>query len=47
MRHWTLFGELSNVLNTPVRAYNAKQNLRLDYNEYSDFSAQVGLRWNW
>jgi len=47
MRHWTVFGELSNVLNTPVRAYNSKQSLRLDYNEYSDLSAQVGVRWNW
>ena len=38
LRHWTVFTEFSNVLNTPVRAYNGKENLRLDYSEYSDWS---------
>ena len=47
MKHWTVFGEISNVLNTPTRAYNTKENLRLDYSEFTDLSAQVGIRWNW
>jgi TonB-dependent receptor len=47
MKHWTVFGEISNVLNTPTRAYNTKESLRLDYSEFTDLSAQVGIRWNW
>ena len=47
LRHWTVFAEFANVLNTPVRAYNSKENLRLDYSEYSDWSGNFGVRWNW
>ncbi len=47
LRHWTVFAEFANVLNTPVRAYNGKESLRLDYREYSDWSGNFGIRWNW
>jgi hypothetical protein len=42
-----VFAEFANVLNTPVRAYNSKENLRLDYSEFSDWSGNFGVRWNW
>jgi len=45
-RQWTVFVELQNLLNTPGRAYDGNESLRLDYNEYTDWSGQLGIRWN-
>jgi outer membrane receptor protein involved in Fe transport len=45
-KQWTVYGEFQNLLNTPGRAYDGNESLRLDYNEYTDWSAQVGVRWN-
>jgi outer membrane receptor protein involved in Fe transport len=44
-KNWTVFGEIQNVLNTPGRAYNGNKS-RFDYNEYTDWNAQIGLRWS-
>jgi TonB-dependent receptor len=44
-KNWTIFGEVQNVLNTPGRAYNGNKT-RFDYNEYTDWNAQIGLRWS-
>jgi len=44
--HWMVYSEFQNLLNTPGRSYDGNENLRLDYNEYTDWSAQVGVRWN-
>jgi TonB-dependent receptor len=45
-REWTVFGEVSNVFDEPSFAYNGDRNLRLDYKEYSGFTAIIGLRWS-
>jgi len=45
-KQWTVYSEFQNLLNTPGRSYDGNQSLRLDYNEYTDWSAQVGVRWN-
>jgi outer membrane receptor protein involved in Fe transport len=44
-RNWTVFAEMQNVLNEPGRAYDGTK-ARFDYREYTDWSAQLGLRWN-
>jgi TonB-dependent receptor len=43
---WTVYIELQNLLNTPGRAYDGNEALRLDYNEYTNWSGQVGVRWS-
>jgi TonB-dependent receptor len=45
-KNWTVFVEFQNLLNEPGRAYNGNEALRLDYNEYTDWSANLGLRWS-
>ncbi len=45
-RRWTIYAEVQNALSAPRHGYNGDSNLRLDYNEYSDWSATVGLRWS-
>jgi TonB-dependent receptor len=45
LKNWQVFTEFQNVLNTPGRAYDGDTS-RLDYNEYTDWSASVGLRWS-
>jgi TonB-dependent receptor len=45
-RQWTVFVEFQNLLNTPGRAYDGDSRLRSDYIEYTDWNAQIGLRWN-
>jgi len=42
---WTVYLELQNLLNTPGRAYDGNRDLRLDYNEYTNWSGQMGVRW--
>ncbi len=44
-RNWTVFAEMQNVLNEPGRAYDGTK-ARFDYREYTDWTAQFGLRWN-
>ena len=44
-RNWTVFAEVKNLLNEPGRAYDGTK-ARLDYNEYTDWSGELGLRWN-
>jgi TonB-dependent receptor len=44
--NWTVFAEFQNLLNEPGRAYDGNEALRLDYDEYTDWSANFGLRWN-
>jgi TonB-dependent receptor len=44
-KNWQVFTEFQNVLDTPGRAYNGNKS-RLDYNEVTDWSASVGLRWS-
>jgi iron complex outermembrane recepter protein len=45
-RNWTVFGEFNNVLDAGTYGYNGDEDLRLDFNEYSGWSATVGLRWS-
>jgi len=45
-RNWSLYTELSNLTNEPSRGYNGVEALRLDYNEYTDWSGVLGLRWS-
>ncbi len=44
-KDWTVFVEFSNLLNEPGRAYDGSES-RIDYNEFTDWSATLGLRWN-
>ncbi|MBL9188173.1 MAG: TonB-dependent receptor [Opitutaceae bacterium] len=46
LRRWTVYAEIQNALSAPRHGYNGDPNLRLDYNEYSDWSATLGIRWN-
>jgi len=45
-RRWTVYAEVQNALSTPRFAYNGNKELRLDYNEYADWTATFGLRWS-
>jgi iron complex outermembrane receptor protein len=45
-RDWTIYTEFSNLTNEPSHGYNGDENLRLDYNEYTGWSAVIGMRWN-
>jgi outer membrane receptor protein involved in Fe transport len=45
-REWTVFGEMNNVFDEPSFAYNGNRNLRLDYKEYSGWTAIIGVRWS-
>ncbi len=45
LKNWTVFVEFQNVLNEPGRAYDGTD-ARFDYNEYTDWNGQFGLRWN-
>jgi TonB-dependent receptor len=45
-RHWSVFAEFNNLTNAPSWGYNGDKSLRLDYNEYSDWSALFGIRWH-
>lgn len=45
-RRWTIYAEVQNALSAPHHGYNGDSNLRLDYNEYADWSATFGLRWS-
>jgi TonB-dependent receptor len=42
----TLFTEFRNVTNSPDRAYAGNNSTRPTYNEYRDWSANLGLRWS-
>lgn len=44
-RNLTVFLEAVNLTNEPEKAYDGDENLRPDYAEYRDWSANVGLRW--
>lgn len=44
-KNWQVFVQAANVLDEPGRAYNGNES-RFDYNEYTDWSAAVGLRWS-
>ncbi len=46
LRRWTIYTEVQNALSAPRHGYNGDSNLRLDYNEYSDWAATIGVRWN-
>jgi TonB-dependent receptor len=43
---WTVFVEFANLGNEPSWGYNGDSSVRLDYNEYTDWSAVGGLRWS-
>lgn len=45
-RQWTVFAEFQNVLDTPGRSYDGNESLRLDYNEYTSWYGELGIRWN-
>jgi TonB-dependent receptor len=45
-RGWTVFLEFANLTNEPSWGYNGDKNIRLDYNEYSDWSGVIGVRWS-
>ncbi len=45
-RGWSLYLELANLTNEPSRGYNGDESLRLDYNEYTDWSGVLGVRWS-
>jgi TonB-dependent receptor len=44
-RQFTIFVEGVNLTNSAERAYNGDPTRRLDYMEYRDWSANLGLRW--
>jgi TonB-dependent receptor len=46
LRHWTFFAEVQNALSAPRHGYNGNRAIRLDYNEYADWTTTLGLRWN-
>ncbi|MBI5689520.1 MAG: TonB-dependent receptor [Verrucomicrobia bacterium] len=46
LRRWTVFAEVQNALGVPRHGYNGDKSLRLDFNEYADWTATVGVRWN-
>jgi hypothetical protein len=37
---------MNNVFDEPSFAYNGNRNLRLDYKEYSGWTAIIGVRWS-
>lgn len=45
-RGWSVYIEFANLTNEPSWGYNGDKNIRLDYNEYSDWSGVLGVRWN-
>jgi TonB-dependent receptor len=45
-RRWTVYTEVQNALSAPRHGYNGDSNLRLDYNEYAEWAATVGVRWS-
>jgi TonB-dependent receptor len=45
-RGWSVYVELANLTNEPSWGYNGDKNIRLDYNEYADWSGVLGARWN-
>jgi TonB-dependent receptor len=45
-RGFSVFIEFANLTNEPSWGYNGDKNIRLDYNEYSDWSGVFGVRWN-
>lgn len=45
-RGWSVYLELANLTNEPSWGYNGDKNIRLDYNEYADWSGVLGVRWN-
>jgi TonB-dependent receptor len=45
-RRWSVYFELANLTNEPSWGYNGDKNIRLDYNEYADWSGVIGVRWN-
>ena len=45
-RNWTVYTEFSNLTNEPSHGYNGSESLRLDYNEFTGWSAVLGVRWN-
>lgn len=42
----SLYGEVANLGNEPSWGYNGDRSVRLDYNEYTGWSAVLGIRWN-
>ncbi len=44
-KNWQIFTEFSNVLDEPGRGFDGTT-ARIDYNEVTDWSATVGLRWS-
>ena len=45
IRDWTVILQLQNVLNEPGQGYDGSES-RIDYNEYTDWSASLAIRWN-
>jgi len=45
-RRLTIFAEVQNALNESRHGYNGNGRLRPDYNEYTDWAATFGIRWN-
>lgn len=45
-RGWSVYIEFANLTDEPSWGYNGDKNIRLDYNEYSDWTGVIGVRWN-
>jgi TonB-dependent receptor len=45
-RGFTVYAELANLTGEPSWGYNGDRAVRLDYNEFTDWSAVLGVRWN-
>ncbi|WP_414660136.1 TonB-dependent receptor [Horticoccus sp. 23ND18S-11] len=45
-RKFTIFVEVQNALSEPRHGYNGNERTRPDYNEYTDWAATFGIRWN-
>ncbi|MBM3853228.1 MAG: TonB-dependent receptor, partial [Verrucomicrobia bacterium] len=45
-RRWTVYAEVQNAFSSSRLAYNGDRAIRLDYNEYAEWTATFGLRWS-
>lgn len=45
-RGFTVYVEFANLTDEPSWGYNGDKNIRLDYNEYTNWTAVAGVRWS-
>lgn len=45
-KNLSVFTEFSDLTNEPSHGYNGDDTARLDYTEFTDWTAIAGIRWN-